>query len=239
VNPASIGISGQGTAAADVLFSGDDAAALLQSASDEEWDLPTDIRGFSLAAATDRVAYGFQRELDDLTGVPDWTLSVGNGVQLGAGGRVGMTAEWRGGDDPGFDANAALQFPLGRELAVAAVLHDILAADVDGAETKRTWQVGAAVPFRTMLGTFTWDAVLVHSRPTVHWFGFSIDGSRYAHLSVFRNTESDWAASFALAFPNYLFGIGGVDRDGGARPDQGHLSADWSGRQYRGMGGSR
>jgi hypothetical protein len=239
VNPAAIGVSGQGTASLELLLDGDQASALLQSASDEEWELPTEIRGFSVAAATDRLAYGFQRESDDVAGVPDWTLAVGNGVQLGAGGRAGLTAEWRGGDDSGFDADAGLQFPVGRQLQVAAVLHDLLAADVDGVESRRTWQVGAAAPFRSILGTFTWDAVLVRSRTTVHWLGFAIDRSRYAHLSVARSTEGDWAASFALTFPHYLFGVGGVDRDGGARPDHGHVSADWSGRPYPGTADGR
>ena len=237
VNPAAIGITGHATATMELLVDGDQAASLLQSASAEDWELPTEIRGFSMAAATDRLAYGFQRETDDRGGVPDWTLAVGNGVRLGAGGRVGLTAEWRGGDDSGFDADAGLQFPVAGELTVAAVLHDLLAADVDGAETRRTWQVGAAAPFRSLLGTFTWDAVLVRSRTTVHWFGFAIDRSRYAHLSVARSTEGDWAASFALAFPHYLFGIGGVDRDGGARPDNAHVSVDWSGRPYPGIVG--
>jgi hypothetical protein len=160
-------------------------------------------------------------------------------VPLGSGGRLGLTAEWRGGDDSGLDADAGILIPVGGEMSVGAVLHDLLAADVDGVETHRTWQVGAAAPFRSVLGTFTWDAVLVRSRTTVHWFGFAIDRSRYANLAVARSTEGDWSAALDLVFPNHLFGIGGVDRDGGARPDRAFLSADWSGRPYPGAGTRR
>lgn len=234
VNPAAIGVTGQAAGVAELLVDGDQAAGLLQSASGEEWELPSEIRGLGVAATTDRLGYGFQWESEDRPGVPDWTFALGNGMPLSGGGRVGITAEWRGGDDSGLDADAGIRFPVGADLAVAAVLHDLLAADVDGAPTRRTWQLGAAAPFPSLLGTFTFDTVLVKSRKSVHWLGFAIDRSRYAHVSVARSTEGDWDASLHLVFPNHLFGIGGTDRDGGARPDQAFVAAEWSGRAYPG-----
>lgn len=234
VNPAAVGVTGRGTAVAELIVNGDEATAFLQSASEDDWALPTDVKGFSIAASTDRLAYGFQSEIGDEPGVPAWTFSVGNGVRLGGGGRIGATAEWRGGDDGGLDGSAGALIPLGRQLTFAAVARDVLARDVDGAAGERTWQLGTAIPLPTVYGTFTWDTVLAGSDGPVHWLAFSLDRGGQAHFSLARSFDGDWNATLDLVFPNHLFGIGAVDRDGGAHPDRAFVAAEWSARRYPG-----
>lgn len=234
VNPAAVGVTGQGAAVAELLVNGDEAAQALDSASQEKWSLPKDVYGFSAAASTDRLAYGYQDETKDLPGVPDWTFAVGNAVKLGQGVRIGATAEWRGGNDSGLDATAGLLMPFGQRMMLAAVARDLLARDVDGTDGHRSWQVGAAVPLRPALGTFTWDAMLQSSESPIHWFAFSIDRAARAHASVARSSDGEWSVTLALVAPNRLLGVGATERKGGARPDRGFVAAEWRGTPFPG-----
>lgn len=235
-NPAAVGITGRGTAVAEVLVGADGAAALLGSDGDGEWDVPTDFQGLSVAVATDHLAYGYQYEADDVVGVPDWTFAVGNRVKMGGSAHLGATLEWRGGDDSGFDASAGVLIPLGRRLIAAAVAHDVLERRVDGADVTSSWQVGLAAPARALLGTFTYDALIADAVDTVHWFGFAVDGSKSARFSFARSSDGDWNATFDLAFPNHLLGLGAADREdvGSKHPDRAFLAAEWRGRALPG-----
>lgn len=229
-NPAAVGLSGRGTALAELSLR-DDAGRQAEDGSAPEWELPTGLTALCLAAATDKLGYGFQMELEDQTGVPQWTLAVGNRVRMGRNLHAGMTAEWRGGGD-GLEAAAGVLVPLGRSIRTAAVVRDLLAKDTDGVSGERWWQLGAALEMRPLLGRLTWDVVLTEEPASpVHWIGFALDRAQAAHLSFARSSEGDWSASFHLAFPHHLLGIGAIDRgeSGAGDPHRAWLAAEWQG----------
>jgi len=234
-NPAAVGITGRGSAVAEITFR-DDALRLPEDGSAPDWELPTGLTAMSVAAATDELGYGLQIELEDETGVPEWTFAVGNGVKLGQALRAGLTAEWRGGGD-GLEGTAGVLVPMGRSLRAAAVVHDLLGKETDGVPGERWWQLGAAAEVRPLLGRLTWDTVLTDGPESpVHWVGFAIDRSKVAHVSFARSSEGDWNASIDLVFPNHLVGVGARDRSesGAVDPHRAWLAAEWCGRTLPG-----
>jgi hypothetical protein len=233
INPAAVGATGLGAAAVE-LFLADPAGALPDGG--EEWQIPSELTGFSVAAATDKLAYGYQRELDDQPGVPAWTLAVANRVPLGRIGDLGAGLEWRGGSDGGLDGTAGVVLPAGRHLRMAAVLHELFERGADGVPGSRHWQLGGALRLAPLLSQVTYDALLpAGGGDAVHWIGLAIDRAKFAHVSFARSSEGDWSASLDLAFPNHLLGIGALDRDTSEpRPDRAYFAAEWRGRSTPG-----
>jgi hypothetical protein len=234
VNPAAVGLTGMGTAVAE-LFLDEPAAALPEGGG--EWTFPSDVSGFGAAAATDRMAYGYQRELEDRPGVPSWTFALANRVSMGRHANVGAALEWRGGEDGGLEGQLGALLPAGRHLRLGVVLHELFERGADGADGSRHWQVGGALRLTPLLARVTWDAELPETGDPVHWFGFAVDRSKAAHLSLARSSEGDWSASLDLAFPNHLVGVGALDRDASeTKPDRAFLAAEWRGQALPGAG---
>jgi hypothetical protein len=231
VNPAAVGLTGMGTAVVELFL--DEISGALPDG--EEWKVPSDVTGLSVAAATDRLAYGYQRELKDRPGVPDWTLAVANRVRVGRTAHFGAGLEWRGGEDGGLEGEVGAMLPAGRHLRLAAVLHELFERGADGAAGSRHWQVGGAFRVPPLLGRFSWDTEFPDSGDPVHWFGFAIDRSKAAHASFARSSEGDWSASLDFAFPNHMVGIGALDRDASeSKPDRAFLAAEWRGQALAG-----
>jgi hypothetical protein len=226
VNPAAVGQTGLATAVVELFLTEPTPPPGV------EWGVPSEPTALSAAAATDRLAYGWQHELDDRAGVPDWTFTVANRVRVGREASLGAALEWLGGDDGGLEGAAAVLFPSGRHVRFAAVLHELFDRGADAAGGTRRWQLGGALRIPPLLARVTYDAVLPwEGGEAVHWVAFALDRSKAAHLSVARSSEGDWSASLDLAFPNHLLGIGALDRDvSQAKPDEGFVSAEWYGR---------
>jgi hypothetical protein len=231
VNPAAVGLTGMGTAVVELFL--DEIPESLPDG--EEWKVPSDVTGLSVAAATDRLAYGYQRELDDRPGVPAWTFAVANRVRVGRTAHFGAGLEWRGGEDGGFEGEVGTVLLAGRHLRLAAVLHELFERGADGMDGSRNWQLGGAVRFPALLGRITWDTELPESGDAVHWLGLAIDRSKAAHVSFARSSEGDWSASLDFAFPNHLVGVGALDRDASeSKPDRAYLAAEWRGQALAG-----
>jgi hypothetical protein len=160
----------------------------------------------SLGTATEGRAYGWQLELEDLEGVPDWTFAAAQAVGRGRRISMGSVVEVRGGEGTHFDGGVGLLLPLGRTLRTAIAVEDLFEAEVDGQEGVRHWRGGAAVCGRQAWLSWDWRAPEGERGLNVFAAGLS---TTYARLSAAVDEDGGWVAQARLVLEGRAAG-GGV-----------------------------
>jgi hypothetical protein len=166
----------------------------------------------TLAAATDRRAYGWHLELDDVAGVPDWTLVAAQVLGQRRGPRLGSAIEWRGGEENRFDATLGLIAPVGRHLRAAVAAEDIFRADVDGASSERSWRAGAAA--RGRAGWLSWDWRAQEGARGRHFFGVGLD-LPWTRVSGAVDDEGGYVVALRVTVDERSAGAGFAEPDRG------------------------
>jgi len=179
------------------------------------------------AASTDRRAYAVRAELDDVEGVPDWTLIVANRVLRPHGTQVGSALEWRIGEDHSVDLTIGLSRPLGAGLQVAVVAEDVFEADVDGVDGDRLWRFGASFRPAIGLGFVSWDYQRTQDGNLErHWFGVGVDRSRKLRATWAMADDGEWTLRVGILVDRSYLSWGMREPDEGRRN---HLaSLDWN-----------
>jgi hypothetical protein len=167
----------------------------------------------TLAAGTEGRAFGWQLELDDTPGVPDWTIALAQTLGRGRRVKLGTFAEVRGGDGTKFDAGLSAFAPVGRMLHVAFAVEDLLANDVDGAEGARRLRGGVAA--RGPHLWLSWDWRGVEHETARHFFGLGID-ARYVRLEGILDDDDGWTVEARLVFDRNVLGAGVTEPETGS-----------------------
>ncbi|MEZ5066581.1 MAG: hypothetical protein R3B81_17765 [bacterium] len=181
---------------------------------------PGEVTTLNLAAGTDRATYGFQKNLGDVPGRPDWTFAISAPRAIGRRSSIGLGFEYRRGEDSGLDGTFGWTSFLSRDFRVAATVENVFET-VDGAP--RTGNGGAAWQ-RSGLGYLSWDSVWRDGENPISWVGVGIDRLRVARLSFHTTLDGDWTAFVSIGNRQALGGgVREVDERRAAR----FASWDW------------
>lgn len=173
-----------------------------------------DLSYLTLAAATDHRAYGWQLEIDDVSGVPDWTLVAAHVVGDGnRGPRLGTAFEWRGGEKNKLDATLSAFLPVGRTLRAAVAVEDLFRSEIDGVDADRSWRGGVAA--RGRRGWLSWDWRGLEDGPARHFLGAGIE-TPWFRTSGAVDDDGGWEAEARLVLGERAGGGGLVEPDAGS-----------------------
>jgi hypothetical protein len=186
VDPAGIGSSG-------------DQSLVMEGSWREDADGTFDLKHLAtltLAAATNRRAYAYIRQLEDQPGTPAWTLIAANRVVRPNGSALGTAVEWRGGTGRSVDGTVAVSAPLGARTGLRAslVLEDLFASDIDGQPGSRRWRGGVA--YRVLRGDvyLSWDYDRLERTGEVRqWYGVGRDRGGGLLVRAATNDRGDWS----------------------------------------------
>lgn len=199
INPAEIAASG-------------DTELLVEGVFLETPDGFGDLSFLTLAASAPGRAFGWQLELDDLTGIADWTLVAAHVLGQGHRARLGTSVEWRGGEERHFDAIVGAFIPLGSKLRAAAAVEDLFESDIDGVSTNRSWRGGVAA--RGRMGYLSWDWRGQEHETGRHILGAELD-AKYLRLAGSWDDEGTWTAALRLVAGERSGGGGLTEPDEG------------------------
>ncbi len=164
----------------------------------------------TLAAGTEGRAYGWQLELDDIPGVSDWALAMGQTLGRGRRVKFGTFVELRGGAGTHFDTGLSAFAPVGRVLNAAFAVEDLLANEVDGVDGARKLRGGVAA--RGPHVWLSWDWRGEEHETARHFFGLGVDAP-FVRVSGILSDDEEWTVEARLVIQANALGGGVTERD--------------------------